>query len=131
MSAFRRYLVLQLPGTALILLIVALLHEAWGLSIPVAALIVAAWVVKDMLLFPIVRSAYEPDPRTAVERLIGERGRTTQELAPAGYVRVKGELWRAEASDGAAIAPGRPIVVAAVKGSTLLVSDGADRGDRA
>lgn len=32
--------------------------------------------------------------------MIGERGRTRQRLAPTGYIRVQGELWKAEKMPG-------------------------------
>ena len=54
------------------------------------------WVIKDIALYPFLRSAYEVDDRQPIERLIGERGTTVEPLAPSGYVRVGGELWYAE-----------------------------------
>lgn len=55
------------------------------------------WVVKDLLLYPFLRRAYEPDI-TGAARLIGARGIAEGDLTPHGYVRVRGELWRAVVS---------------------------------
>ena len=120
--AFRKYLLLQIPGTALLVLVLSIFQESWGLSVPLSALIVAVWVAKDVVLYPFLRAAYESDDRPVVERLVGERGRTMQPLEPAGYVQVRGELWRAEAVDGVSIPAGRTVVVSGVRQSILLVT---------
>ena len=65
----------------------------------------AAWFVKDMALYPLVRFAYETDDTPPIARLIGRVGTAAQRLAPRGYVRVRGELWRAETETGAAVEP--------------------------
>jgi membrane-bound serine protease (ClpP class) len=52
------------------------------------------WLVKDLLLYRFVRRAYEPD-LTGVAKLVGDRGVAEVDLAPSGYIRVRGELWRA------------------------------------
>ena len=54
------------------------------------------WVLKDLLLYRFFRRAYEPD-LTGAARLIGTRGVAEGDLAPHGYIRVRGELWRAVA----------------------------------
>lgn len=80
------------------------------------------WLVKDLALFPLLRSAYEIDSRSVIERLIGEPGTTVEHLEPAGYVRVRGELWRAEVHAGEVSIPmGRRVTVTGVRESTLLV----------
>ena len=52
------------------------------------------WVLKDLLLYPLLRVAYVPG-KTGPEALVGTRGIAQGDLAPEGYVRVRGELWRA------------------------------------
>jgi membrane protein implicated in regulation of membrane protease activity len=118
----------QVPGLLLLILGLSVLQPTFGYSFRVAAAIVAGWLLKDLLLFPFLRGAYEADGRSVVERLVGERAMTVQELAPAGYVRVRGELWRAEARAGADPIPaGQPVVVDDVRGFTLMVSPSAPR----
>ena len=63
-----------------------------------AAICFAAWVVKDWILYPWLRSAYEVSSRTGSKALIGCKGVTESHLAPEGFVRVRGELWRAVAT---------------------------------
>ena len=48
---------------------------------------------------------------------------TLEWLSPSGYVRVGGELWRAEARDGRAIAAGARVVVREARGLSLVVEE--------
>ena len=52
------------------------------------------WLLKDLLLYPFFRPAYEPGI-TGSARLVGARGVAEGDLTPNGYIRVRGELWRA------------------------------------
>jgi membrane protein implicated in regulation of membrane protease activity len=114
-----RYLAFQVPGWAAVGVLLAAAAAWWELSRTLAFLILGAWVVKDLVMFPFVRIAYEPRSGGPADALLGRRGLAEEGLAPAGYVRVGGELWRAEA--GEAVAPGRVVRVVAVRGLTLLV----------
>lgn len=119
---FAKYLAYQVPGWILLILALMVMRELFGLSAVVTAGLFAAWVVKDLLLFPLLRAAYETGP-PVIERLIGEAGTAVEDLAPAGYVRVRGELWRAEVPDSdEPIAAGRPVTVSGVRGSILQVA---------
>jgi membrane protein implicated in regulation of membrane protease activity len=104
-----------------VLLILGVLREVIDLSLPTAAVLFALWLVKDLALFPLLRSAYEIDSRSVIERLIGEAGTTVEHLSPGGYVRVRGELWRAEVHGESSIPVGRRVTVTGVRESTLLV----------
>jgi membrane protein implicated in regulation of membrane protease activity len=87
--------------------------------------VLAGWIVKDLLLFPFVRSAYLPPGGAAAERLVGARAVTVERIDPVGYVRIGSELWRAEMRPGAAaVEPGRPVTVVGVDGLTLVVAEG-------
>jgi membrane protein implicated in regulation of membrane protease activity len=119
---FRRYLLLQVPGWILVALILAGLCRWADLPLWAAFGAYAVYVGKDFVLYPFLRRAYEPDSRTGVELLAGERGVAETELNPEGFVRVRGELWRAQIEPGsAAVRPGEPVVVVAGRGMTLIV----------
>ncbi len=119
----KRYVLFQIPGWILAMLLLGAAHRWLGLSIPVAAGLFLLFVAKDFLLYPFVRKAYEPDPRTGTELLIGCVGLTRQRLDPEGYVLVKGELWRAVADPPEqAIPPETPVLICAVSGLTLRVT---------
>jgi membrane protein implicated in regulation of membrane protease activity len=78
------------------LLLLVLWHNAM-ISFLGAAICLAAWMLKDWILYPWLRSAYEVSTRTGSKALIGYRGVVESHLAPEGFVRVRGELWQAVA----------------------------------
>ncbi len=102
----------------------AVLLQRWvGLPVWAAGTLVVAWALKDAVLYPFLRTAYERDSRRVIERLVGLEGIAIEPLAPRGYVRVRGELWLAEPSTtDAEIPQGHEVTVDDVRGTTLLVS---------
>jgi membrane protein implicated in regulation of membrane protease activity len=121
-SRLARYLLGQVPGWIMVTALLSALH--WLADLP-------AWIVpaglalamaKDLAMYRVMRPTLDPPPA----RLLGARGRAVERLAPRGYVRVDGELWRAEAATGA-IEAGAPVVVREADGLTLRVepADGA------
>jgi membrane protein implicated in regulation of membrane protease activity len=120
-STFWRYTALQVPGWVLALAAGWWIHRSFdgpGWLVPGIPL---AWVVKDMALYPLLRSAYEVDETPPVERLIGRRGIAMEPLAPSGYVRIGGELWRARAADEIPIGPHLTVEVVGARGLVLAV----------
>lgn len=83
-------------------LLVALLVFFWGIGLPV-----------------MVRTRYGA-PQVMRDRLVGEHGTAATELAPSGFVRVRGATWGARADDGS-VAAGSPVEVTGVDGITLRV----------
>lgn len=125
LRAFLRYLALQVPEIVIVgaLVFWARGYLEWPMWAPIALL--AAWIAKDLAMYPFVRRVFEEDlpDRVGVGRLVGEVGVAAEELSPLGYVRVKGELWKAESADATLhIAAGSPVEVHEVRGLTLLVS---------
>ena len=97
--------------------------RSWvGLPDWAAAGIVALWVIKDVVLFPFVRIAYQTGSPGGASRLLGARGTAQDALKPSGYVRISSELWRAELHPGSPpVEPGDRVRVLSVHGLTLLV----------
>lgn len=122
-SALRKYILVQALETALFLLLIVGLHFFEHISRTTAFVCVALWLVKDVVLYPVLRQAYEPGPIHGTDALVGEAGVVTREVAPEGLVRVGAELWKARHQSGTTtpIAVGCRIVVEAVDGFTLLV----------
>lgn len=117
-SPLLKYVLTQIPGwlgAALFLW----LGVTVGLPVWLAASFWAAWVVKDLVLFPAMRAVFRPPAAT---RPIGARAQTVDRLAPSGYVRVNGELWPAR-THGAVIEPGHPVIVTSASGLTLIVEE--------
>jgi len=118
-----RYLRFHLPGLVMVIAGLAAAVRWWQLPVGLAAAGAALWLLKDALLFPSLRSAYEPDGSDAGPRPIGELGVAVD----AGWVRVGPELWRARAARGApALRPGARVRVVAVDGLELEVEAASD-----
>ena len=117
-----RYLLFQIPGWVLAVVVLALLVRLVDLSPQIALLLFALWVIKDFILYPLVRIAYEPGNPETTDGLIGAIGIAQGRLDPDGYVRIGAELWRAELD--ASLAPlesGAGVRVQSVHGLTLRV----------
>lgn len=118
----RRYILFQVPGWVLAAVLLVWLWPRTGLSVWAGLAVYGLWAVKDLALYPIVRSAYEGRAATGVERLVGTRGVARQRLDASGYVQIRGELWRAELADGAApVDAGAAVEVSDAVGLVLTV----------
>jgi len=122
-----RYALLQVPGLALLVVLLIVVQRwvdlpawfSWGL--------VALWVAKDVILFPFTWRAYDWHRSGDANSMVGARGVTEEQLAPSGYIRVHGELWKAEVmGDGPPIDRGEAVRVRAIRGLTLLVQSDND-----
>jgi membrane protein implicated in regulation of membrane protease activity len=120
MVPFFRYLFFQIPGwTIAALVTLGLLH--WKV-IPwwVALLGFCGLVLKDLVLYPLVRSAYDVKVKSGSAALVGMKGVVQNDLAPEGYVRINGELWRA-AANGLVITAGTEVEVVSAEGMKVVV----------
>ncbi len=120
-SPFWRYTAFQVPGWVL-----AAAGGWWlytSLSVPtwVAGGVLIIWVIKDIALYPLLRSAYVIDDVRPIEQLVGRVGIAAERLAPHGYIRVRGELWRAEVQGVAAVEPDAAVEVVDTDGMRLKV----------
>lgn len=122
-----RYVLFQLPELVIVCgaLAAAVVHdvvsETWGFTLA------GLWLVKEVVLFPFVRQAYEPDDPRAASILVGKSAVVTERLDPWGRVRVGPELWTARLAPGAApVDPGGIVCVKAVEGLTLHVESPPD-----
>ncbi len=123
-----KYTLLQIPDVVIVGLGLLALYEWLGLSRWIAISVFAVWLAKDVALYPVVRRAYEggESDKVGVRRVLGARGVATQDLAPDGWVRVSGELWRAKSLvTDRPIERGAPVRVREVRGMTLLIEPDA------
>jgi len=60
-------------------------------------------------------------PTTGIEGIVGEIGETITDLQPIGQIRIHGELWNAESSDGSAIGKGTKVEVTRISNLKLIV----------
>jgi membrane-bound serine protease (ClpP class) len=95
--------------------------EAFEISVPVV--IFTAALLGGFFVFVISKAveARHRHVRTGQEELVGMRAVVRSPLDPVGHVFVHGALWRATASDSAALAVGDEVVVERIDGLTLTV----------
>jgi membrane protein implicated in regulation of membrane protease activity len=116
-----RYALFQLPGGAILCMVLIVLRHWVSLPSGLLWALVAMWVVKDVVLFPFVWRAYDDRSRTT-NPLIGAEGIVESRLDPSGYIRMRGELWQVEVETGfPAVEKGRRVRVREVRGLTLHV----------
>ena len=117
-----RYALLQIPFTALVVVVLILLREWVNLPIWFICTLVALLVIKDIALFPFVWRAYDPESAPLANRMEGARGIAIEDLHPTGYVEIGAERWQAEVTgDGSSIRRGQRVRVRGIRGLTLLV----------
>jgi membrane protein implicated in regulation of membrane protease activity len=127
-----RYALLELPGNVLLVLVI-LAVDRWWIPVPfwAAAGLVGLWLLKDIALFPFLWRAYDWDATDDPTSMIGRRGEVAQRLSPEGFVRVRGELWKAQTLDGRGVVEvGRRITVRRVEGLKLYVEPLADTKEK-
>ena len=123
MSVPQRYFLIQVPGWILAAIILYALHRLLAVPLWLAAILMVADIVKDVVLFPYLRRAYETTESMPAERLIGERAVIRQALTPEGYVQVRGELWRARSVDPETPTDsGSGVVIVGAQGTLLDVA---------
>jgi membrane protein implicated in regulation of membrane protease activity len=117
-----KYTLLQIPALVLIISILMLLKQWVAIPSYVVWGIVILWVIKDVILFPLTWRSYGSDRQHDPHPMVGRYGIAQQSLAPSGYVKIDGVLWRAEViGDDSAINAGESIRVQKVNGLTLYV----------
>ena len=117
-----RYVLLQVPGTALLVLILIQLRNWFDLPVWSVWGLVAISVAKDVILFPFVWRAYDWDRHKEAHSMVGRRGIAKERLAPSGYTQIHGELWKAKVvGGGPPIEKGEAVRVEEMRGLTLLV----------
>lgn len=127
MRFFPQYVLWQVPGWLIAGVVVAWLASEFGLAMWVAVTALMLIIARDLAMYLVLRPAFAKPPYGSAP--IGAAGETVEPLAPAGYVRVNGELWPARAVSAAADVPrGARVVVRDVHGITLLVEPSAAPG---
>ncbi len=84
--------------------------------------IIVLWIVKDIIMFTKVWQSYAFPDNDPMRQLIGLEATVMVSLNPVGYVRTRGELWKAEVSNPRyPVEKGARTRVIDVKGTTLIV----------
>jgi membrane protein implicated in regulation of membrane protease activity len=122
MATLIRYLFFQFPGWALAAVAAAALVH-WNV-IPgwLAGVALCALLIKDIVMFPFLRSAYESGAVHGSAALVGKKGIAQENLAPEGYVKIHLELWRAVADPPDQMIPaGTEVAVTGADGMKIYV----------
>jgi membrane protein implicated in regulation of membrane protease activity len=119
---YLRYVLLNIPELAAVVLILIIIEHWAVLPIWLFWSIIGFWIVKDALLFPFVWRAYDWNRTESTGSMIGAQGVARERLAPSGYVRIHGELWRAERlGEGPPIEAGQIVRLEKMEGLTVFV----------
>jgi membrane protein implicated in regulation of membrane protease activity len=82
----------------------------------------SVWVLKDLMLYPLLYRAYQTNVKTGLQSLVGARGFVHDDLSPKGFVRVQGELWSAQALPaGQMIVAGTEVEIVRAERMTVFV----------
>jgi membrane-bound ClpP family serine protease len=120
-KAVTYYTLLQIPEFFLLALILYGLYQWYSIQVWILTLIAVGWIVKDVILFFFVRSAYEMKKHTHDPRTKGATGITIESLDLLGYVEVNGELWQAKSAEKKMIPAGEKVEVVDRQGLLLVV----------
>lgn len=89
----------------------------WGLLV-----IMAVWAGYSAFTHRLGSRALNQEHVIGLQHMLGTTGEAVSALAPEGMVRIKGELWIAQAAEGE-IKPGRRVVVVGQERLKLIVSE--------
>lgn len=94
----------------------------WGIHMPLYGLILTcvAFAVYGVVSFLIGSRTLRRKPIPGLTTMIGIEGQVVSQLAPEGFVRIRGELWNARAENGS-IDVGADVIVVRQSGLKLVV----------
>jgi membrane-bound serine protease (ClpP class) len=94
----------------------------WDIHIPLAGLIavMVGWAIFAVVDFWLVTRVLKRQVLIGLPTMIGSKGKAVTRLAPEGQIRIKGELWGAEAIDSH-VNSGEPVMVVGQDGLKLIV----------
>jgi membrane protein implicated in regulation of membrane protease activity len=94
----------------------------FNVNIPlwVLGILMAALAVYSSVMYRVGAPTFLMKPKVAAETIIGNDGKVTRRLAPEGYVKVQGVLWKATCLESE-LEVGDDVVVVGIKGLRLIV----------
>ena len=117
-----KYASLHLAELALLSVALLVINDFINIPTWLTVTILALWILKDIVLFTKVWRAYAFDDNNPMMKLIGLEATVIFSLDPVGYVRARGELWKAEVRNPLYPAKkGDRTTVIDIKGMTLIV----------
>ncbi len=100
----------------------------WGIEISLAGIIaiMSGWAIFAVVEFGLVTRILKKQVMVGLPTMIGASGKAVSALHPEGQVRIKGEIWGAEAIDHH-LDQGEAILVVGQDGLKLLVRRAGER----
>ena len=92
-----------------------------NLPLWVLGVLMAALAIYSYIMYRVGRSTFLIRPKVAAETVIGNGGKVTKRLAPEGYVKVQGVLWKATCVESE-LEVGDEVVVVGIEGLRLIVT---------
>ncbi|MBM4446022.1 MAG: hypothetical protein FJ023_01550 [Chloroflexi bacterium] len=113
----------MLEEAMLVAVVLWVLPHLFNINIPLRglAILMAALAVHSYIMYRIGRPTFLMRPKVSAETIIGNEGKVTKRLAPDGYVKVQGVLWKATCAESE-LEVGDEIVVVNIEGLRLIVS---------
>ena len=93
---YLRYLLLMIPGVVVLILVLMIVEHWVAMPAWLFWSVIFLWLVKEVIIFPFVWHAHDPNRPGLSRTMIGACGIVKKRLDPAGYIQVAGELWKAE-----------------------------------
>lgn len=123
MKTFFRYLLFQIPGILMAGTVLLVFYIKEWLELTTGLLILGLWIIKDIIFFPFFKHSYSVENLTGIEQLFGEIGVTIQRLDPEGYIRLRGELWKARSTTEKVIDQECKVIITGGEGLLLFVEE--------
>ncbi len=100
-----------------------------GVHIPIPGLIalMIAWGTYSVITYRIGSRALRKKPLINLPDMVGSKGEVVSPLAPAGMVKIKGELWVAKSAGGEIQVGEQIVVVGQARLKLVVCPDGATR----
>lgn len=119
---YLRYTLFQIPGLILIAALLWWLNQRFPIPLFYICTLIGFWLLKDIAIFPFVWNSYDIRSGNVLEKMIGKTGTAVDDINPEGYVRIRGEMWKAEILPGNfAVNKGDRVVVTGVDSLLLTV----------
>jgi membrane protein implicated in regulation of membrane protease activity len=108
---------------AILVAVVLWLLPQFNVNLPlwVLGILIVALAIYSYIMYRVGRSTFLIRPKVAAEAIIGDEGKVTKRLAPEGYVKVQGVLWKATCVESE-LEVDDEVVVVGIEGLRLIVS---------
>lgn len=94
-----KYALIHLAELAIMIIAFVVVMEFVNIPLLLVVIFLVLWVIKDIAMFFRVWKSYVTENSSPMLELVGLEAQVVESLDPVGYVRVRGELWKAELVD--------------------------------